>query len=61
MSCEFDPQAKALSFVIGKNNKEGKTIEADLPNIISKTFNLDGDGEQYNVVKLFLRMKTKRL
>lgn len=55
VSCEFDPQAKTFSFVIGKNNKEEKTIETDLPNIISKTFNLDGDGEQYNVVKLFFK------
>ena len=48
----FDPQSKALSFEIGADREPPVTIEADLENVISKTFNMDGDGEQFNLVQL---------
>ena len=48
----FDPQSKRLSFEIGLDREPPVTIEADLENVIDKTFNMDGDGEQFNLVQL---------
>ncbi len=42
----------ALSFEIGLDREPPVTIEADLENVIDKTFNMDGDGEQFNLVQL---------
>lgn len=54
----FDPQAKTFTFEIGVNSDAQVTVEADRPNIIAKTFNMDGDGEKYNVVQLFFKDDT---
>ena len=48
----FDPQSKILNFEIGADGKPSVTIEADLENVISKTFNVDGDGERFNLAHL---------
>lgn len=55
VSVSFDPSHKRFDFYIGKEEKEPVTIEADRENIIQKTFNIDGDGERYNMVSLFFR------
>lgn len=48
----FDPHGKTFTFDLERSEKE-TTVEADLKNVVSKTFNIDGDGERYNVARLF--------
>lgn len=52
VKARFDPQSKILSFEIGADREPSVTIEADLENVISKTFNMDADGEKFNLVQL---------